>query len=296
MAAELQTSATTGSSVYCIIRNALALLANNVSEAFETWNPTDYSDYEVQLTEQGNSGFFVANIPAWIPAGSYALEFFGGGGTDSDTFIGGGQYNYGGAGPVTPIGAALTSVAYVKDFGGIAISNYDSYLQNRIYAISQAISSYCRRTFTQQTYTEVLDGPGSTELMLGHSPVQSITSLTTNINSNFPTPILPANIIVNPNTGILSINPSSTQWQWFNYQPQSIQVVYQAGYVTIPLDIQDICAEAVMLLYYKMTGNQDITLVSEQIGDYSRTSRADIQKLLSDDMKSTLNRYREEIC
>ena len=294
MANEITTNATTGSSVYAIIRNGLMNVWNG--SGFEAWNASDYSTYIVPLTEQGTSGFFVGSIPAGInTADTLTIEIYSGAGTLGDTFISGGTLNWSGSSIIDddPIGTALTSLEYVKDYGQITGSTYDTFLQNRINSISVAVESYCRRTFAITTYTESIDGCGSTELLLGQFPVVSVTQVVVDQYGSQPTTIPGSSFIVNTKNGIVSVKPTATYSPWFAYSNQGISVTYQAGYDPIPFDIQEAVAEMVMNQFYKL--GTDVTLSQEQIGDYNRTSRADVQQLLTDDIKHTLNHYRQGI-
>ena len=47
--------------------------------------------------------------------------------------------------------------------------------------------------------------------------------------------------------------------------------------------------------YLNAVGQTDVTLSMEKIGDYQRISRADVQKLLTDDIKDTLNQYKQSV-
>lgn len=74
MANEFQIVTDSGLSVYAMVRNAAGLLWNFT--AFETYNPSNYGDYPMSLTEQGNTGFYVGNMGSDVPAGSiYSVQF-----------------------------------------------------------------------------------------------------------------------------------------------------------------------------------------------------------------------------
>ena len=102
-------------------------------------------------------------------------------------------------------------------------------------------------------------------------------------------------MIVNARTGVVSVQPNSGYPTWFGYGNQAIQVTYSAGYSPIPADLQEACASMVKNAYLNAVGQTDVTLSMEKIGDYQRISRADVQKLLTDDIKDTLNQYKQSV-
>lgn len=76
MAGEIQLNATTGTTVYVLIRNGNGLVWNTSTLTWETpVSPyTDYGQYAVSLTEQiTGGGDFIGNFPTTIPRGSYNI-------------------------------------------------------------------------------------------------------------------------------------------------------------------------------------------------------------------------------
>jgi hypothetical protein len=295
MANEIQTQTTTGSAVYCVIRNSAALVWN--STAFVTFADGSWSTYEVPLTEQGTSGFFTANFPALITtADTYSVELWSGTGTESDQFVSGGSIQWNGSAVAyATTGTALASLAYVKDYCNITVTTYDSYLTNRINAASAEIQTWCNRTFPLTNYTENYDGPGSTILQLRQRPVTAVTSITTEFYSGMPTVIPSTEFVLNSRTGLVSVKPSSTYSYWFPYDAvagqQSIQVVYTAGYSTIPQDIQEAVAKIVLNKFNAL--GADMTMMMEKIGDYQYTRRSDANRSLTPDIQAMLWSYKD---
>lgn len=72
----------------------------------------------------------------------------------------------------------MTELETVKSLLKIKDSKYDTDLTGIIQRASSAIVSHCDRPFALQTYTETLSGDGSNFLVLRHSPLQSVTSVT----------------------------------------------------------------------------------------------------------------------
>jgi hypothetical protein len=290
----LQNSAPTGNNVYAIIRNQSVQVWSTESNEFVNWVDANYSQYVYPLAEQGTSGFYFALLPTDLTqVGPLSVEYFIGSGTNLDQQNGGGTFWWNGSSvtPTPPTGPALTSLSYVKDVGQIQTSLYDSFLQNRIYAISQAVLDFTHNNFFLQDYVEILDGPGSTELLVSNRPVTSVTSVITNYYSTYGSTYESDQLLFKPN-GIISVMPGQTVSYWFDYQPQSISVSYSAGFEEIPLDVQDVVANAVMRAYYR--AGTDQTLSSESLMEYSRTSRMDAGQLLNQDDKIVLRKYRTE--
>lgn len=294
---ELNTIATSGSSIYAIIRNSSNQIWQPTTSTFVTEVDGDFANYPISLTEQGATGFFSADFPTAITeSGVYLIAIYKGAGSEADPFVSGGTINWNGSGESSDMtGDMLTSLDFVKDFGNITTSAYDNYLTNRIKTASAAISSWCNRTFPLTNYTDYIDGPGSTTLLLPHTPVSAITSITINAQSDQPTVISGENVIVNSDTGIVSIKPTATQIGWFSYDyfsaQQGIKVIYAAGYDTIPLDVQEACAQVVMNRFNLRGAN--VTMTSEKMLDYQYTRRSDAQKLLTEDIQATLFKYKD---
>lgn len=272
MAKELQTRAATGSTVYAIVRSPSAQPWNTLTLAFENWTNGNYAHYVISCTEEGTSGFFSADFPVAITiGGTFAVEFFvqaGGSPSESaDTFNAGGQIQWDGSAEAGDISAGnLTSTVYVKDYGNITVSTYDSYLANRIAAVSAAVRQWTNLNFAVANYSEIMDGPGAFEILPSNNPVTAVTDIIVNVQSATPDIIPGADIFI-ASSGILSVKQSSTHARWFARCPNNIQVDYSAGYATIPADVQDAVAHDVYL-EFQLRG-QDISMKSERIGSYS---------------------------
>ena len=68
MANEISVERTSGLNVYAVISNASGQRWNTATPAFEAHNDAHWTDYDVVLTEQGNSGTYVGSFPAGIVA------------------------------------------------------------------------------------------------------------------------------------------------------------------------------------------------------------------------------------
>jgi len=73
---------------------------------------------------------------------------------------------------------ALTTVAVVKTFLGIAVDTEDDFIERMINVYSQKIENYCNRKFASATYTsEKYRGQGTDTLQLENYPVTDLASI-----------------------------------------------------------------------------------------------------------------------
>lgn len=111
MANELQVDATTGRTIYFLVRSAVATIWNGATlVAYATAN---LGTYAIAATEQGTaSGYYVANMPA-VAAGVYyiiAKIQAGGSPAEGDLTIGGGPMEWSGTAPLPLSGVAATVI------------------------------------------------------------------------------------------------------------------------------------------------------------------------------------------
>ncbi|ALA41358.1 hypothetical protein ABE82_07430 [Paenibacillus peoriae] len=178
----------------------------------------------------------------------------------------------------------LTTIAKVKGQLGIPIedTSEDNNLNMYIMAASQAIESFCRRSFKKQTYTEVLDGSGSSFLVLRNFPVFS--GVATMDKDQFA---VEAN-----EDGILFLPKG------WNTGQRSITVRYEAGYVlpgddsadnprTLPEAVEVACIFVVQGMLQNPTA---IGVKSERVGDVSVTY-GDTDALFSSTVQALLSPY-----
>lgn len=114
---------------------------------------------------------------------------------------------------------------------------------------SQQIQTYCSRNFVSSSYSEVWDGQGSNLLLPTEYPITAVASIKFSGNGDFA-----------------SAQPLNTNSYFFDAQMISlyedfltprgsgvVQVVYTAGYSTIPMDLQFACLRQFQYLW-KMQG------------------------------------------
>lgn len=151
----------------------------------------------------------------------------------------------------------LVTLSAMKSFLGISGSTYDTFLTDQINLISEAVEGYCGRVFTQTTYTQTFYQDECTnddtyqELLTYQFPIISITS----VKEGIPPTEAITEYRVNKDVGKL-IN--TTGW----FANGDIEVVYSAGYATIPYVIQNVVFNLVAERYNKKVGGIDLSFGS----------------------------------
>jgi hypothetical protein len=148
----------------------------------------------------------------------------------------------------------LITLQNYKDYNAITNSNQDAKLQLIISSVSALIESYCGRIFQSTTYTESYDAKDSV-ISLNNYPVISITSVKTSTDGGLTQTTLVANsaakdgYIVDLKEGLIYSQTGSSFLPSYEIKYRSLEVVYVAGYATIPNDIKLVTYDLVD--YYK---------------------------------------------
>ena len=161
--------------------------------------------------------------------------------------------------------SALATAADVSNVLGRALTADE---QARVSSLLELASAACRaearQEFTSQTHT-IITRPVGGLIRLGQRPVASITSVRL-INDDGTVGTGAAGwtfdgvdtVNVGDITGLVINGPE-------DWEPDSVQVTYVAGWVTIPDDVRIVCADMVRLALLGPQG----PMVSETIGSYS---------------------------
>ena len=188
--------------------------------------------------------------------------------------------------------ADLTDLATVRQAITRLASVSDAEVGRLITEATSIIEGYCNRTFGQATFTETYDATGSGHLWLRQKPVVSITSITVGIGTN--THVLDSSQYqVDNRTGELR-GVSMAQWfpsdggyppNPFGYGFQAIQVVYVAGYGTIPGAVSGRCLALVNRAAAALAA--DPAVKSKTLGDlsYSLADATSAMVLTNDDRR-----------
>jgi len=136
--------------------------------------------------------------------------------------------------------------------------NNDVVCAELIAAAQGHIERVAGRVIEAASITETFDGPAST-LWLQVTPVNSITSVTVDGT------LLTANDYTYTDYGRLARTTNSRERSWTTSKQQSIVVVYNGGYTTVPYDLQDVCANMAARAFQAGASNAAIPAGAEGI-------------------------------
>jgi hypothetical protein len=179
---------------------------------------------------------------------------------------------------------ALTTVAVAKDHLGIPSSDttQDSRIEMFINVVSDRISNYCERQLVAANIIDVCHGGMSNMLMLQEWPINSVTEIAIDNTGVFGSgTVIDAATYRVIDEGTLLYNST------FPYGYGNIRIKYNAGYATIPGDIQMACLLFVEWLY-RFRSTQNIGRTGFSKGGESVTILQDMPPII----KSLLEPYR----
>lgn len=140
----------------------------------------------------------------------------------------------------------LTTLANVRQYLGTPdnVTTDDPLLERMISAISLFVQNWLNRQILQATYSEALDGHGTTRLNFSNTPVTAVASLAID------------GVTVQPASGppyfcgyVFNARQLSVYGYRFNAGYGNVQVTYTAGYATCPLDLEQAVIEQIVLRY-----------------------------------------------
>ena len=135
--------------------------------------------------------------------------------------------------------------------------------------ISEAINTYCGRTFVSATLTEKYDGTNFRLLTLKNYPVISVTTVTRTKEDASDTAVVVASAEykVQKTTGMLLMHPvnfvDSSVWLKGD---ENYNIVYVSGYATVPKDIVVACKIWLSVLW-ESADQKLFAVASSTIGD-----------------------------
>lgn len=160
---------------------------------------------------------------------------------------------------------SLTTREAVKAYLGLTDTTHDDRLDALIESVSEAIELYCGRPFASVQRTELHDGGGGRSLVLRCRPVASVASLHDDPGRTYTAATLidADEYAVYPDEGVLTL----TSGRRFIDGIRNVQVVYTAGYATIPPAIRQ--AANILVAHFHHRGAQGAdALASENLGGY----------------------------
>lgn len=158
MASEIQLAyGTSGRTLYAVIRNSVGQVWNGAT--FEVFNAANWATYDVAMTEQGASGYYVGTFPV-IAAGGYNVEIrdqAGGTPAQGDPLAGGGDVYWNGTAVQTlatvTFGDGAFTAASLSDGGANRLADHFKRRQQanvELSAYGDALSLSSEYGFVQQ--------------------------------------------------------------------------------------------------------------------------------------------------
>jgi len=210
---------------------------------------------------------------------------------------------------------SLTTVGDLKLFLDIASSDTseDTRLSELLDGVEAAVESFTGRRFASQSYTEYYDGEGRPLLPLQQRPVTSVTSVKVDATGYYGhgsgafadaedawtigTDFVPRSLAADEQNPGLLVALKGVDFEGRGVWTQgigNIEVVYTAGYVTIPSDL--VLAVHQIAAGVRAGAEKGGPIASESIGKYAYTLMSGSSAATGGsiaDARATLSRYRE---
>jgi len=152
-------------------------------------------------------------------------------------------------------GEELTTKARVKEFMGMDsdFTDDDDLIDRLITEESKKISQECQRTFHAADYTEYYCGDGSNKLLVDNYPVNSVSGIWDDTDKEWgsDTQIDSDDIIISNRVDGLIILKDT---YFTESDLENIKITYNAGYSTIPTDLELACIQRVVADYIEAKG------------------------------------------
>ena len=155
MASEIRGVSQSGT-LYARIMNPAGSIWNGTT--FETYTAANYANYDIAMTEQGNSGVYVADFPTAITTGG-SYEYFvhkqaGASPAEGDTIINTGKVDWSGTASISASSAAMTGSDFLAYILRKGFKRTDK--NTEVYeAITDAIQVMRRRFSFDEAETEI---------------------------------------------------------------------------------------------------------------------------------------------
>lgn len=165
----------------------------------------------------------------------------------------------------------LVTLVEMKAYLGEVTTTYDTFLTDQLNLFSSTVENYCCRVFAQtswkQTYykSDFARENDGHKLDAFHYPVISVTSVKEVDADDVATTLLPSDYRVNGAVGFFQRFISGMKSLWFLRLPYDsrVEVIYVAGYATIPLEIQSVVKSLVEERYNKKKAGIEINFGSD---------------------------------
>ncbi len=175
----------------------------------------------------------------------------------------------------------LVTLANMKSYLGITSGTYDTFLTEQLNLISDTVEAYCRRIFSQGSYTQLWyndhDGEKANlkKMLPFHFPLITVTSL------KIDGVLLDTDEYrIHKPTGEIKVIAPPADWD-------EVELIYSAGFATIPTPIDAVVKQLVSERY-----NKKISGVQLNFG--SDVQRVSIPGTISIDFDYSLDNNKKE--
>lgn len=169
----------------------------------------------------------------------------------------------------------LTTLDNVKNYLRIKTENDDELLKRMISSCSKLIESWLNRTITAENYNEVFSGNEGVYHFCKNRPIISVGNVFINGHELSPSEFCADEECVYLNNNL------------FPHGIKNILVNYNAGYETVPEDIEQACIEMIAIKYKQI---ETIHQSSKSIGGETTSF---IVKDMPDFVKVVLQQYKQ---
>lgn len=150
----------------------------------------------------------------------------------------------------------IVTLVEMKAYLNELTTDYDVFLTQQLAVVNNAIENYCGRKFDPTTYTQTFyrDDIGQdsvSELFTFHYPVSLVTSATDENGEVY------TDIRLRGEKGQLVLQESNRKQKWF-FGYEKLTVVYDAGYTTMPPELQQVVYSIVAEAYNKQRNGIDV--------------------------------------
>lgn len=162
-------------------------------------------------------------------------------------------------------------------------SDDDAFLDLIIPMLTADIIAHCHQDFTSSSRTERIDGD-VTNLLVGHSPIASVTSVKDYAEPTSPVTILAADYSFDPISGeVYSVVAKwgSGRRRW--------EVIYVGGTNGFPVDVKFAALQIIAAVY----AARDPKVIEDVLGDSEQTVEGNQHSGLAREVHSRLSRYVE---
>jgi len=174
----------------------------------------------------------------------------------------------------------LTTLAAAKEWLGIpsTTTTDDALLSKHVSRVSAAAESYMGRTIASASYTETVNGRGTSKLAFHRIPVTAVASVTVN-GVGIPSRTSPTSVGFSFDTQLLYLSGYT-----FTKGVQNVVLQYTAGFASIPADLEGVVLEILALRWANKdrVGVSSKALAGEQVSWFHNAPQ---------DMKDVLDSY-----